>query len=453
VRRLAVIIGLGRSGVACARVLHAEGYRVRVVDRADTPHQHQFAEQLPRGVDVVLGPYAADVAAHAALVCPAPAVLGDAPELIWARNHDIPVRSEIDMVFERCPAPIIGITGTNGKTTTTALTGAMLVCGGATVHVGGNIGVTMLDRLDGVRSEDWVVLELSSFQIASAARPRCHIAAVLNLTPDHLDWHRSIEAYTAAKRRLVEEIDPGGVVVLNEADPVTRAMATRSRADVRWFGRVLPPGADGAWVENGWVVASDHGVRGRVLPASEIPLIGEHNVLNVLAAIAVARAAGVATSDLARAVREFHPVAHRLETVLERDGILWVNDSKATNVESATVALRAFGTRPIVWIGGGRAKGGGPEALAAEVAAHARHAIVYGSTAAPLDEALAAVGFAARTVAGTLQEAVAAARRIAQAGDVVLLAPGYTSWDQFASFEERGTMFTDLVRNPQPATP
>ena len=446
--RRAIVVGLGISGAACARVLSAEGWRVLVVDRGDGEAQRRTAATLPPEVEVALGGYDDDVATGADMVCPSPGVPWDAPVLENARRHGVAVRSEIDLVFERCPAPIAGVTGTNGKTTTTALLGAVLGAAGARVHVGGNIGETMLDRLGDVRPDDWVVLELSSFQLESAADPRCRLATVLNLTPDHLDRHGTMERYGLAKRRLVEAADPDGAVALNGADPLTRAMAPASTAPVRLFspdpGDLA--GGDGATVVGGEVTSVEGGVAVAVMPVAEIPLLGAHNVSNVLAAVALGRAARIPAAALAEAVRGFHAVAHRLEPVLESDGVLWINDSKATNVDAAVTGLRSLGDRPVVWIGGGGSKGVGPEALAAEVAARARHAVVNGATGAELDAALAAAGCAARTRVATLAEAVAAAHRVARPGDAVLLSPGYTSFDQFSGFEERGREFVRLVR-------
>ena len=442
----AVVIGMGRSGAACARVLDAEGYAVEVVDSADTDRARQLAASLPPSVAVTLGGYAEGVVDGAALVCPSPGVPWDAPELRRARAAGIPVRSEIDLTFERCPAPIAGITGTNGKTTTTTLLGELLRAGGGGVHVGGNIGIPLLDTLAEVSAGDWVVLELSSFQLESASRPRCRLAAVLNLGPDHLDRHGSMEGYAAAKRRIVEHADPAGAVVLNGADAEVLRMAPSSPAPVLRFARdrSLLGDGDGAAVVEGTIVSVERGGLVEILPAAEVPLFGAHNVDNVLAATTMARRAGVAAGAIAGAVRAFHAVDHRLQTVCDHGGVLWVNDSKATNVDAAVTALRSF-DRPIVWIGGGGSKGVGPEALAEEVALRARHAILQGATGPELESALAALGFASRTLVPDLASAVAAAHRVAQPGDVVLLAPGYTSFDQHSSYEERGRLFTAHV--------
>lgn len=437
-----VVIGAGRSGLACARTLAGEGHHVMIVDRSDTPAIRERTAQLPPTVDVRLGGYPDDVAVGALMVCPSPGVPWDAPELERARAHGVPVRSEMDLVFERCRARICGITGTNGKTTTTTLIAAILERAGERVHLGGNIGVTMLDRLDAVGETDWVVLELSSFQIESVREPRCAIACVLNVTPDHLDRHGDFAAYAETKRRLVRfALDD---VVLGSDDPVTREMSTVARCRVEHFG--LDAGiTDGATRSGDDVVSVEAGTVTPVLPVRDIPLFGEHNLQNVLAAVAVARAAGVATSPIAGAVRDFHAVPHRLQTVRDQDGVLWVNDSKATNVESAIAALRSFPGRTIVWIGGGKGAGTSIEPLADEIVARARCAVLNGASAGELDDALALRGFAARSVVATLDEAVIAAAGLACSGDVVLLSPGYKSFDQFRDFEDRGGAFSEAV--------
>lgn len=441
--RRVVVIGLARTGAAVARALAAEGSQVLVVDHADDATVRERAAALPGGVEVRLGGYPVDVAAGADLVSPSPGVPWYAPELEWARAHGIAVRSEIDLVLERCPARVIGITGTNGKTTTTALVAAILEQGSERVVLGGNIGFPVLDRMDGLQASDWVVLELSSFQIETVAEPRCTIACVLNVTADHLDRHGDFAAYAAIKERLVRFAAES--VVLGFDDPVTRAMAGNASAPVRFFGFDLAD-RDGATVRRDQVVAVDSRAALPVLPLADIPLFGVHNVANVLAAVAVTRAAGMETAAMAAGIRGFRPVPHRLETVLERNGVLWVNDSKATNAESAIVALQAFAGRPIVWIGGGSPEAPPPDALLDAVSDRARAAVLNGASAALVDAALARRGYSGRTVVATLAEAVAAAREAARPGDVVLLSPGYKSFDQFRDFEERGDVFRELVR-------
>ena len=439
----AIVIGLARTGVAVARALASDGYRVLVVDRADDARVRERAAALPDSVEVRLGGYPVDVAAGADLVSPSPGVPWDAPELEWARAHGIAVRSEMDLVLERCPCRVIGITGTNGKTTTTALVAAILEQGSDRVVLGGNIGLPVLDRLGGLEPSDWLVLELSSFQIETVAEPRCSVACVLNVTPDHLDRHGDFAAYAGIKQRLVRFA--ADWAVLGFDDPTTRAMARSAAAPVRFFGFDLE-GRDGASVRRDEVVSIDSGAEASILPLADIPLYGLHNVANVLAAVAVTRAAGVPVSGVAAGIHGFRPVSHRLEPVLEHDGILWVNDSKATNAESAVVGLQAFAGRPVVWLGGGYPEAEPPGVLVDAVRDRARVAVLNGASAQLLDAALARSGYAERSVVQTMAEAVTRARELAQPGDVVLLSPGYKSFDQFRDFEERGDVFRELVR-------
>ena len=436
-----VVIGLARSGIACALTLATEGCDVLVVDRADTDALRAAAASMPGRIEVRLGGYDPSVVDGAVMVCPSPGVSWDAPELERARAAGIPVRSEIDLVFERCRGHIVGITGTNGKTTTTSLTAAVIGSGGRRVHLGGNVGTTMLDRLGEVSADDWVVLELSSFQLESAGNPACDIACVLNITPDHLDRHKTFERYAAAKQRIVEHAR--GSAVLGWDDLTTRAMAAASPVGVRWFGMALGE-HPGAGVQGDSVVLRDAAGTRPVLPVADIPLFGAHNVLNVLAATVMGDAAGVSTEEIAAAVRGFRAVPHRLQTVADREGILWVNDSKATNVDAAVKALESF-ERPVVWIGGGYSKGVPAVDLAAAVAAHARVAISCGATGPEVDAAVAAAGMQEHHLVTALDDAVELAAELSQPGDVVLLAPGYASFDQFHSFEERGDHFASAV--------
>ncbi|HWW08666.1 MAG TPA: UDP-N-acetylmuramoyl-L-alanine--D-glutamate ligase [Candidatus Acidoferrales bacterium] len=440
----AVVIGLARTGMALARTLRADGYAVLVVDRADTPALRDRAASLSPDIEVRLGGYPDDIATGASMVCPSPGVPWDAPELRVARELGVPVRSEIDLVFERCRGRIVGITGTNGKTTTTSLVAAILARADEPVHLGGNIGTPMLDRLGSVHAGDWVVLELSSFQLETVEAPRCSIACVLNVTPDHLDRHGDFEAYADLKRRIVPFASDAAV--LGYDDEITRSMADIAVCPVHYFGLGIDR-RSGTTVRDGVVVSIEDRGPIPVLPVAGIPLFGAHNVLNVLAAVAVARAAGIAPTAIATAVRDFRAVPHRLQTVLEHDGILWVNDSKATNTESAVMALQSFAGRPIVWIGGGKGMGTSSDGLAAAVARSARYAILNGESAAELDRSLAAQGFADRVVVPTLRDAVLRAQAVARPGDVVLLAPGFKSFDQFHDFEERGEVFSALVHD------
>jgi UDP-N-acetylmuramoylalanine--D-glutamate ligase len=411
-----VVVGLGRSGVALARFLRNRGDTVAVCDSKSADRLSDQLARLPTGVETVLGGYDETVLRGTDEVYASPGVPWDAPLLKAARLKGIPVGSEIDLFFRHCPAPIVGITGTNGKTTTTALTGAVLARGTRPVLVGGNIGDTVLDRLSEVTPEHWVVLELSSFQLEAAERPKPRIGVVLNLTPDHLDRHHSFEAYAAAKARLLRFQDPGDDAVLNGRDAACRTLAEQTRATVTWFDREPDP---------------------------PIGIPGTHNLMNAKAAAAVGRLAGIPVEEVHAATANFKGVEHRLELVGEWGGVRWYNDSKATNPDAAIVGLESFTGRPVVLIAGGYGDFEVGEWLAS-IRANARAVVLIGESAELLERELAGMPNVVR--ARDLGHAVELAATLAEPGGVVLLSPGYKSFDWFSSFEDRGRRFKDSVR-------
>jgi UDP-N-acetylmuramoylalanine--D-glutamate ligase len=343
-------------------------------------------------------------------------VAWDAPLLEAARERGIDVSSEIDLFFKLCPAPIVGVTGTNGKTTTTALLGSVLAQGPRPVIVGGNIGDTVLDRLGEVTPEHWVVLELSSFQLESCEKPRPQIAVVLNVAPDHLDRHGSMEAYVAAKARIVRFQEATDDTVLNGMDPICRELAALTRARVTWFDqhRPVPP----------------------------MPLPGRHNQLNALAAAAVGRIVGLSDAAIEAGVRTFGGVEHRLELVGEWDGVRWYNDSKATNPDAALVGLLAFPEDPVVLIAGGYGAGFELDEWLAAVRERTKGVVLIGASA---DQLAARLTGHPVLRAGSMEEAVELAAELASPGSLVLLSPGYKSFDMFRSYEDRGRRFKSAV--------
>jgi len=412
-----VVVGLGRSGVALARFLRQRGDQVVVCDSRGADKLSDHLAQLPPGVETVLGGYDDTLLRGADEVYASPGVPWDAPILRSARLKGIPVSSEIDLFFRHCPAPIVGITGTNGKTTTTALTGAVLARGPRPVLVGGNIGDTVLDRLSEVTPEHWVVLELSSFQLESADRPKPRIGVVLNLTPDHLDRHHSFEAYAAAKARLIRFQDPSDDAVLNGQDPLVRALSEQTRARVTWFDREPDP---------------------------PVAIPGAHNLMNARAAAAVGRLAEVPTAAVDAAIASFKGVEHRLELVGEWGGVRWYNDSKATNPDAAVVGLGSFTGLPVVLIAGGYGSGFELGAWLELIRANTRAVVLIGESAELLERELA--GHPQVVRARDLDHAVELAAGLAEPGGVVLLSPGYKSFDWFSGFEDRGRRFKDSVR-------
>jgi UDP-N-acetylmuramoylalanine--D-glutamate ligase len=413
----AVVVGAARSGVALAGYLVAKGEQVRVVDKKSAPELGDVLAQLPAGVDLKLGGYDDSVLADVDVVYASPGVPWDSQLLNDARRLGIKVSSEIDLFLRLCPGTVVGITGTNGKTTTTALTGAVLASGERPVLVGGNIGDTVLDRLDEVTPRHWVVLELSSFQLESVERPRFHIGVILNITPDHLDRHGTFERYAGLKARAIEFAGADDFAVLNGRDPAVRALASHTRGHVVWFDehRPVPP----------------------------MPLPGRHNLENALAAAAVGRIAGLSDEAIEAAIREFKGVEHRLELVGEWEGVRWYNDSKATNPDAARVALSAFPDTPLVLIAGGYGSGFELGPWVADVLRHVDTVVLMGASAELLAEELADHPKVVR--AGSLEQAVELAAGRARPGGVVLLSPAYKSFDMFKDYEDRGRRFKALV--------
>ena len=414
----ALVVGLARSGVALADYLVRTGVHVRVVDKKGEADLRDALEQLPAGVDVRVGGYDDSVLAGIDVVYASPGVPWNAPLLNEARRAGIKVSSEIDLFLSLCPGTVVGITGTNGKTTTTALAGAVLSAGDRPVLVGGNIGDTVLDRLDEVTPQHWVVLELSSFQLESVERPRLHVGVILNITPDHLDRHGTFERYVDLKARAVEFAGADDFAVLNGRDEAIRGIAQRTRAKVVWFDehRPLPP----------------------------MPLPGRHNMENALAAAAVGRIAGLSDDAIDAAIGSFKGVQHRLELVGEWGGVRWYNDSKATNPDAGRVALSAFPNTPVVLIAGGYGSGFELGGWLADVLANVEAVVLIGASAGLLAEGLGNHPKVVR--AAGLDEAVERAAELARPGGVVVLSPAYKSFDMFKDYEDRGRRFKAAVR-------
>jgi UDP-N-acetylmuramoylalanine--D-glutamate ligase len=413
----ALVVGAARSGIALATHLIGAGEAVRVVDRKRaTELRHELA-QMPPKVDLRLGDEAGALDG-VDIVYASPGVPWDSPLLNDARARGIPVSSEIDLFLKLCPGTVVGITGTNGKTTTTALTGDVLAAGDRPVIVGGNIGDTVLDRLHEITRDHWVVLELSTFQLESVERPRLHVGVILNITPDHLERHGTFERYVDLKARAIEFAGPDDFAVLNSRDEVVRELASRTRAQVVWFDQHQP------------------------LPP--MPLPGAHNMENALAAAAVGRIAGLSDDAIKLAIRSFRGVEHRLELVGEWAGVRWFNDSKATNPDAGRVAVNAFPGAPVVLIAGGYGSGFELSAWVADVLAKTEAVVLIGASAELLQEALRNHSKVVR--ASSLEEAVEMAANLSSNGGVVLLSPAYKSYDMFKDFEERGNKFKALVR-------
>ena len=364
------------------------------------------------------------------------------PALVRVRARGVPIVGELELAWRAMEAEVIAITGTNGKTTTTALTGELLRAQVRPVLVGGNIGTPLSEQALDFPADGIVVAESSSFQLESTALFRPRVAAVLNITPDHLDRHGSLERYVEAKARILANQTEADCAVLNADDPGAAALAARVRGRVLWFSR-LRRDILGVFVDEGWIVARLNGHVERICPVTDLALRGAHNVENVLAATACVLWTGMAPEAIRRGIAAFRGVAHRIEHVRADAGVAYYNDSKGTNVDSTIKALESF-TEPVVLIAGGKGKGQDFAPLTRAARGRVRHAVLIGVDRAQLRGPLTLAGAVVED-AGSMEAAVRAARAAARPGDVVLLSPACASFDMFDNFEHRGDVFKAAV--------
>jgi UDP-N-acetylmuramoylalanine--D-glutamate ligase len=437
-----LVVGLGRSGVASALFLKSQGARVTV---SDVKSPEQLREEIPvlldHGIAVETGGHGERTFQNQDLIVVSPGVPVDAAPIAQARALGQPVIGEIELAAEFLPVPIVAITGSNGKTTTTTLVGEILAAGGLKTLVGGNIGTPAISLVPQATPETVVVLEVSSFQLETIRSFRPKIGIVLNVTPDHLDRHRTFTAYVDAKARLFENQQPEDFAVLNADDPTCVEMVARTRAQVFWFSRKREV-EKGAFVHKGAVLFRREGVQQEVMLASEIPLKGAHNRENVLAAVCSGALMGCAADKIGAAIRNFKAVEHRLEYVATVHGVEYYNDSKATNVDATVKALESFPGN-IHLILGGKDKGSDYTLLNDLLRQRVKAVYTIGAAAEKIQAQIK--GATSIVSSGTIENAVKQAAAAAQSGDVVLLAPACASFDQFQNYEHRGRVFKDLV--------
>ena len=441
--RRVTVVGLARSGIAAARLLHEAGAQVTGVDAKSLEALGREALALrDAGVRIVAGGLDTSAFAGAVLVVVSPGVPLESPQLTPARAAGLPIIGELELGWRAMEAETIAITGTNGKTTTTALTGALLAEQPRPVLVAGNIGTPLAAHALTFARDGLIVAEVSSFQLETIDTFQPRVAAVLNVTPDHLDRHGSFDAYLEAKARLFLNQTPTDCAVLNADDPAAAALAPRTRARVLWFSRRRSLD-HGVFVRDGWVAAKLNGHVEAICPLAEMQLRGQHNVENVLAATVCALWLGVPSAAIRRAIGRFRAVAHRIEFVRDLRGVQFYNDSKGTNVASTIKALESFEER-IVLIAGGKGKGQDFAPLAEAARRRVGHAVVIGEDGPKIATALGAVGIPVST-APTMQAAIEAARVQAGRGGIVLLSPACASFDMFDNYEHRGDVFKKLV--------
>ena len=443
-----MVVGLGRSGLAAALFLRRRGAQVTV---SDIRSAEQLGKEIPalleEGIAVEAGGHGLLTFRRQDLIVVSPGVPLDTPELVQVKAFGLPIIGELELASEYLKGKSLAITGSNGKTTTTALCGAILTAGKLPVQVGGNIGVPVIALVDQSRDDGWSVLEVSSFQLETAYRFHPEIAVILNVTPDHLDRHGSFENYAAAKERIFANQTAEDALLLNADDDVTSHMAARAKARIFWFSakRVV---RQGAFVHEGAIVfrASEQAAPEFILKVENIPLKGHHNVENVLAAVCAARLAGVEPEAIRKAAESFKAVEHRLEFVAEINGVDYYNDSKATNVDAAAKAIASF-PGGIHLILGGKDKNSDYRQLRSLLEERVKAVYTIGAAAEKIETHI--YGAVPVVSAGTLDQAIARAAEAAQPGEIVLLAPACSSFDQFENYEHRGQVFKDLVHARQ----
>ena len=443
-----LIIGAARSGVASAEYLLSIGKQI-VISDMNTKLAEDVETQLGHAsVSYVWGKQPDVAALQPELIVMSPGVPLSIPPVVKARELGIPVISEPELAFRYSDVPFVAITGTNGKTTTTTLTAFLLEKEGRKVVAGGNIGLPLISQCPKMSANDIVVAEMSSFQLESVDSFCPKVAVVMNLTPDHLDRHKTMEAYAAAKANIFKNQGPEEYLLLNKDDAIVAAMAAGAKSRVYYFSQqeILD---EGIWLEDGNLVyrLDKNGAPQVLIPAAEIGIVGSHNWQNAMAASLAALLMGQQPEIIAERLRAFKGVAHRMEPVATIDGVLYVNDSKGTNPDSTEKALGSYGERPIVLIAGGRNKGSDMAVLVPLMRAHCRGVVLVGEATGDFIDAFERTGYTAYVCADSFEDAVAKAREMAQSGDVVLLSPACASWDMFDNFEQRGDLFKELVKD------
>jgi len=435
----ATVVGMARSGIAAARALHDLGASVTITDKKSLGQLVAQVKALGTAdIRIEAGGHPDRIFIETDLIVLSPGV-PKIPQVLAANRHGVKVISELELGWVLSDAPFVGITGTNGKSTVTTLVGLMLQKAGKKTLVAGNIGNALTETPDRLHGQDWIVVELSSFQLEDIDTFRPRVAAVLNITQDHLDRYADITEYGNAKARIFENQHKDDVLVLNFDDPLVRAMASRAQSRVVPFSR-FEEHENGAYVKNDRLMIRREAVCG----VDEILIKGMHNLENAMAASAMALAAGADRSSVAAVLREFPGLEHRLELVREKGGVTYINDSKGTNVGAVMKSVEGF-DRPVILVAGGLDKGSDFSPLADLFRNKVKLLILIGKAA---DKMANALGGSTETVlAKTLGDAVQLAAGRAKSGDVVLLSPACASFDMFKDFEDRGRQFKEAVKN------
>lgn len=441
----ALVCGMARSGIAAAKLLNRLGARVTLQDMKKREEISADVLALEgEGIVLYTGANPDEIACAQDLIVLSPGIPCDLPFIAAAEEAGIEVISEVELAYRLTPCPITAITGTNGKTTTTTLTGEIMKTAYSGTAVVGNIGIPYSEEVERLTEKDWVVAEISSFQMEKAKEFHPHISAVLNITPDHLNRHKTMDVYIAMKERVFAKQTAADFCILNHGDEICRKMADKTAAKVFFFdsSERLAEGIylDGDAIEVRWGAINE-----TLIHVDELQILGVHNYENVMAAAAMAICAGISLDAIRKVLKEFAGVAHRIEYVATVDGVDYYNDSKGTNVDASIRAVLAM-KKPIVLIGGGYDKGSSFDEWTKLFPGRVKHLVLIGVTAPKVRASAEKFGFTAISDCETFEEAVDLCREKAEDGDCVLLSPACASWGMFDNYEQRGDMFKEQVR-------
>ena len=438
-----LVVGLAKSGISAIKALYDEGAFVSVNDaKSECGLKALIEETNSFVVEYILGSHNVDVAKYDFVVV-SPGVPLDLPFIEEIKRKNIKIIGEIELAYSLCKGRFLGITGTNGKTTTTALTGEIFKAAKREHFVVGNIGVAAVSKSKEAKSDTVMVTELSSFQLESIYNFKAHVSAVLNITPDHLNRHKTMENYIAAKARIFENQTEEDFLVLNYDNEITRSLGEMARSKVIFFSRKKAL-SEGVFVENGDIIIHLFGKRERVCSIAEMFIFGEHNVENALAAAAMTYLEGISVEVISRGLQDFKGVEHRIEYCEEYDERIFYNDSKATNVDSTVNAIKAM-TRPTVLIAGGMDKGSTYEDMLELFDGKIKALVLFGETKEKIAREARDFGFEKIYIVNDLDEAVKIAFDLSEKGDAILLSPACASWDMYDNFEKRGEHFKACV--------
>ncbi|HHY77411.1 MAG TPA: UDP-N-acetylmuramoyl-L-alanine--D-glutamate ligase [Clostridiales bacterium] len=440
-----LVLGAAVTGIPTALELYNMGCNITLNDCKPLAQLDEYIHDLDNlSIEIITGGHPIELASNCDFIVISPGVPTDIPLVKEAKKLGKEVISEVELAYRMTQTPIAAITGTNGKTTTTALLGEIMKESGRKTFVVGNIGNPIIKEVKNAAPEDLFVLEVSSFQLETTVHFRPKVCAILNITPDHLNRHKTLENYIDAKTKIFRNQKQEDYTVLNWDDEQTRKLSSLTKSKTLFFSRkdILD---EGAYVENGYLTISYKNKKERIIDIKDIFIPGEHNLENALAASLMAYCLGVEAHTIQKVLKEFKGVEHRIEYVTEIDGVIYYNDSKGTNPDSSIKAIKTM-TRPTILIAGGYDKGSDFDEFVSYFKGKVKALILLGETADKIKESAEKAGFYNIYKVSDMEEAVKKGKELATPGDCVLLSPACASWDMFKNFEERGNVFKDAVR-------